>query len=157
GDAPELPGGRMVAVPNARAHLYYGGVDVTTNETPYSLVRFDEAPGALAFSKVQVAKAKATGDYLPALIYDAPRNRYIAACGANAIAGYHCNVTAYHPDTTEWETLTPAGDDKPKGRDGFFYAHDEENQRLVLFSGDMGGQGWDCACAQDTWALELAE
>jgi hypothetical protein len=159
GAVPMMPGGRMVDIPGERAAYYYGGLSTETEAggTPYSLLRFDYAPEALAFSDVDVTQDKASGDYLPAMIYDAPRNRYVTACGASDTLGYHCKVNAFHPDTGAWEALTPAGDEKPKGRNGFFWVHDVENDRLVMFSGEMGSGGWECNCAEDTWALELAE
>jgi hypothetical protein len=158
-EPPHLPGGRMAPIPGARANLYYGGIltEGDNASTPSSLVRFDYGPDDLTFAEANVTVEKSSGDYLPAFIYDAPRNRYITACGASDTLGYHCKVSAYHPDTGAWEKLTPAGDEQPDGRNGFFYVNDEENERLVMFSGEMGGSGWDCNCAEDTWALELAE
>lgn len=158
-NAPLLPGGRMVEVPGERAALYYGGLEVTEDggsATPYSLVRFDYAPGALTFTEVETS-TKPAGDYLPAIVYDAPRDRYVSACGVSDVYGYHCQIFTFDPKTGEWKGVVPAAGDRPTGRNGFFWVHDVDNERLVLFSGDGGSGGWACDCAQDTWALELAE
>jgi len=157
--APERPGGRMIDIPGERAAYYYGGIvmEGENASVPYSMSRFDYGPEALEFNDVAVTEQKASGDYLPAMVYDAPRNRYVTACGANDVQGYHCKVNAFHPDTGAWEVLAPAGDEKPKGRNGHFWVHDVENERLVMFSGEMGSTDWACNCAEDTWALELAE
>jgi hypothetical protein len=52
--------------------------------------------------------------------------------------------------------LEPADTDAPAGRNGQFFVHDVETERLIIFGGDAGGTA-SCECVNDTWALELSE
>lgn len=154
--APYLPGGRSAPVPGARAILYYGGT--APSDTPYSLKRLEYAPGVMRWTDEPVARAPSVGAYTGAFIFDEVNERYVSACGASSGVGYHCQVSTFITNGTQgiWQRETPAGE-TPTGRNGFFYAYDKETQRLIMFSGDQGGEGWAGDMAQDTWALELGE
>lgn len=97
------------------------------------------------------------GSYTGSLIYDAPRERWLSVCGADTrTLGIHCEVHAYAPGSG-WAPVSAAGDPTdgtfPRGRIGFHYAFDAENERVVMFGGHLGPGNLDIA--GDTWALEL--
>lgn len=153
---PKLAGGRVAPVPGERAVLLYGGV-ADDNDSPYSLVRFDYAEDALRWTDEPLAAPWPRGDYTGAFIQDPKRNRYLSVCGANQLDGPHCNVSAYYPNGDEpghWEWVETAIGDQPGGRYGFFFAYDEETDRVIVFSGQSDERD---VIAQDTWALELGE
>lgn len=158
--APTRPGGGLALLGDQQA-IYFGGL--IDNSTPFSVEKIDYSSNAPVFTTVAggggaIGGVGQVGDYQPSLAYDAPRDRLITACGLNMMWGHHCRVRSIDPATGEVTELATVGDG-PVGRNGHFWVHDAETERLIVFSGD-GGQsedGWMCDCQQDTWALELAE
>lgn len=152
-DAPYRPGG-TVAVANGVAHLY-GGLD--GNDTPSSLFRIDTSQAPATFAEVTLThEGDAAGDYQPSFVYDAPRDRFVTACGANIEWGMHCRVRVIDPATGIVSDPEIDGA-PPEGRNGQFWVHDEAEQRIIVFSGFRDGGVAGSTFYADTWALELAE
>jgi hypothetical protein len=154
-DAPLLPGGGMALVGDTEAYLFGGLVD--GNTTPYALTHLDYAASPPVFTDITSSaggEGNVAGDYQPSLLWDVPRNRLVAVCGVNTSWGPHCEVRIIDP-TTGSAVLAETTGEGPVGRNGHFWVHDAETERLILFSGDRGAP--DCDCHPDTWALELAE
>jgi hypothetical protein len=147
--APRTPGGRIAAIPDARALLYHGGLDGTS--TPPVLRRFDYGPDELTWATLD--SPSDPGSYTGAFVHDAARGRYLSVCGASSVLGYHCQVRAWTAESG-WTSLDTVGE-SPSGRAGFFFALDPATDRLVLYGGQGGGPGNDIL--SDTWALELGE
>jgi hypothetical protein len=158
-EGPRLAGGSLVTVPG-RVALYYGGMGKVGNDwqTPYSFWRLAYAPTEVTWEMQEVVGTSRHGDYQAAAVYDAPRNRVVFACGQNTVVGMHCDVSAFDLQTNTLSPVTPAvpAQGGPTGRNGFAWAHDVENQRLVIWSGEQGSSGWAPNAADDVWALELA-
>ena len=153
--APLRPGAGLALIGDSDA-VYYGGL-VDGNSTPYAVDRLDYSGDAPMFTNVVDGTGGlngGTGDYQPSLVWDAPRNRLIAACGLNNAWGTHCRVRTIDVETGMSTTLEAVGE-APTGRNGHFWVHDVETERLILFSGDAGSPS--CDCQPDTWALELSE
>jgi hypothetical protein len=156
-EPPHRAGGRVAPVAGKRAAMYFGG-DLPDQSIAYSLAKVEYTPSAEAWSTPPVTSGQGPKGILGSFIYDAPRNRYISACGYDG-AGINCAVDAFYPDTGEWKALNPALDNGvgPSPRYGFFHGYDEVNQRLVIFSGAQYPTGGNPVNpAQDTWTLELA-
>jgi len=155
-DAPDAPfrPGASVALVDGAPHLFGG---LAGNDTPSSLFRIDTESTPTSFTEVALAhQGDATGDYQPSFIYDAPRDRLIAACGANNAWGTHCRVRVIDLETgavTQPEITGPS----PEGRGGHFWVHDAQTERLIVFSGFRSGGISGDTFFDDTWALELAE
>lgn len=154
GDIPLDAGGRLATVPGSREVVLFGGSD-QQNVVSGDVSAFD--PMSSTFTTV--SSAAANGTLLGAFIYDAPRDRYLSVCGyGDAIS---CDVHAYDRASKSWTELDVSGsgsEEAPAGRYGFFYAHDTEEQRLIIFSGAQNPRpGNSVNPAADTWALELAE
>lgn len=150
-EPPHFPGGRVAPVPGERAIVYLGGVD--GNTTPSSFVRLDYAPEALSFSDMPGA-ATAPGSYNGAIVYDAPRRRWISVCGMST-QDFTCDPWVYGPEGG-WARLPVAPGPSPEPRYGFFHAYDERAERLIVFSGDTDGTSWEGKIDQRTWALDLS-
>jgi hypothetical protein len=146
-EPPHYPGGRAAPIPGSRSILYLGGLD--GNNTPRSLVRFDY--DTITWSDMP-GSANAPGSYTGSFVYDAPRKRWVSACGASN-QEFSCKPWQYTVGRG-WERLAYAGT-LPIKRTGFFYAYDEPNQRLIIFSGDTDGTSWMGKMDQKTYALEL--
>lgn len=149
GTAPLIAGGRS-ALSSGPVWMVGGELqgDVVTN----AVNTLDVSGATPVFTEVP-ADANAPKVTLGSLVYDAPRDRLVSACGftGNSI---HCEVRA-KPSNGTWEVLTTQGA-APSGRYGFFQTYDAKNQRLVVFSGAGWPTGGDpINAAQDTWALEL--
>ena len=154
-DAPALGGARWARGPGPREVVLLGGGDPNFNA---QLVAHRlPIDGDAIWSPVLFTKPiEAQTTQLGSLIYDAPRARFISACGITTDAP-HCQVGVLDTTQQSYSVLTPAGA-APSGRYGFFFAHDEENQRLVVFSGAQASVAANPVNpAQDTWALELDE
>lgn len=148
GPVPPATGGRVAVNPGSSEALYLGGVLLPSGDTPYVLSRLTTTATALTFSDAPSTGGR--GDYQPGFFFDAKRNRYLSLCGANDAIGWHCEVRALGSDGA-WTTVATAGA-APEGRNGHFYAYDAENDRVVMFGGDVNG-----STLGDTWALELSE
>jgi hypothetical protein len=158
-EPPHLATGRVALIPGERAILYSNGAD-QANQAPYSLKRFDYAPVKLTWSDVPATGAPASGEQLGSLVFDAPRNRYISACGLDGSFKPHCQVKAFYPAESRWELLTVEADkaELPTPRYGFFFAYDAETERLIVFGGAQEPMpGNPVNPAHDTWALELGQ
>lgn len=158
-EPPHVMGGQMAPFAGERANLLFGGLEHEGQDAynVYELMRFNYDPGQLSWERAGRATLP-VGEYKTAWIYDAPRARFISACGMNAIDGAHCKIKAYYPAEDRWETLQPAEGPAPSGRRDFFFAHDGATDRLLIFAGDRGqSEDWSCDCANDTWALVLNE
>jgi hypothetical protein len=154
--APHRSGGRIAAVADQPLALLYGGDDEQMN-IAYSMWRLDY--DALTWTEEPLLEGQAPGAILHSFVYDAPRDRFISACGYTG-DDIHCDVQEYVRDANggRWRTLEVAPGDVPSGRYGFFYALDAETDRLIIFSGAQWPTRVDPVNpAQDTWALELAE
>ncbi|MEM1034989.1 MAG: hypothetical protein AAGN82_31905 [Myxococcota bacterium] len=154
-EAPLRPGAGLALADGVP--FLFGGLE--GNTTPSSLFRLDGLDGSgAAFSEVALdhAGGDAVGDYQPSFVFDAPRGRFVTACGANTAWGDHCRVRVIDPATgavTEAEVDGP----RPEGRSGQFWIHDEAEARLIIFGGYAGAGATDGTFFGDTWALELAE
>lgn len=153
--APQLAANRAAPAPEG---FYLHGGSAQDMSTPAALYAFDISTRGWT----DLSGADTPPRQLGAFIYDAPRDRYISACGL----GFHplfglsidCSAAhAYDPFAATWETLATAGT-SPPGRYGFFYAYDSVNERIVLFGGAQTPTMTDPVNpAHDTWALELDE
>jgi hypothetical protein len=160
-DAPLRPGGGLALVGDQEA-VYFGGLQ--NNTTPFSVERIAYAGDSPVFTTIAgsgggFGGVGSVGDYQPSLFYDAPRGRLVTACGVNQTWGYHCRLRSIDAATGEMTELATTGVG-PIGRNGHFWVHDPETERLIVFSGDGGERDDDdsgCDCKDDTWALELAE
>ncbi len=158
-EPPHVMGGRVAPVKDQRAVLLHGGSSAESTIVP-SLVRFDHAAAQPLWTDVTTDGEGPAGDYTGAFVYDPLGDRYIHACGANEELGYHCEVYTLTLDSGgvgHWQHVEFPSGPRPAGRNGFFFAMDTVNNRLVLFSGEKGSASWTPNLAQDTWALELAE
>jgi hypothetical protein len=148
-------GGREASSPDEGAVYLFGG-SAPDGEGLTTLERLTwTSTGA---SLRPIALDDPTGSLQPAdlgsLIWDAPRQRLVSACGF-ATSAPHCQVAAIDPRTGRVEVLAPAGD-APTPRYGFFAAHDEEGQRLVLLSGAQRPRRSNPVNpATDLWSLAL--
>lgn len=156
GTGPVLAGGGLVKVPGRQRALYLGGLGRNGDNflLPFSLAHLDYSGAQPEWVTLTPTGAPGAGVYQPAFVYDAPRDRYISACGMGA-NGVHCDVSVYDLSSNAFSQIQAEGT-PPSGRMGFFWVHDEERERIIIFSGDQGGgAGGACNCAHDTWALEL--
>lgn len=152
-NAPNATGGRAAQGPLPQSIYYHGGIDAT-NDTPSLLRVLDYSGATPVWSEVDSQGTLAPGSYTGALIHDARRERWLSVCGASQSAGLNCRVTAF-TEEVGWESLSvDAEAGRPRGRYGFAYAFDEENDRIVIFGGQDGGANE--AIDGETWALELA-
>lgn len=151
GERPAVAGGRLATVPGSREVVLFGGSDLQ-NAVPGDVSVFD--PDTERFTTLSTAAANAT--LLGSFFYDAPRDRYLSVCGYGA--GIRCDVHAFDRASRTWTELSVAEGEAPTGRYGFFYAHDKEEDRLILFSGAQAPRPVNSVNpALDTWALELSE
>lgn len=145
---------RVAPVYDEQAVFYLGGLDSERYAVNYVL-KLNYATTPMTWSAVDDGTNPNTpiAPVNGAFIYDAPRDRYLNVCGYTALGSPHCDVHAFYPQRVQdrWEQLEVTGP-SPAGRVSFAYGYDEETQRLIIFSGEMGTQR-----AQDTWALELAQ
>lgn len=154
-EPPHLAGGRVAPVLGQAAVLLHSGLDANSDVPPV-VARFDYAATPPSWQTLNITGTPMPGDYTGAFVYDPRLDRYLQVCGVNNSAGYHCQVwelSLLGSTGGQWRRLMPAGP-APAGRNGFFFALDEPRNRLVLFSGEMGGNT-NANIAQDTWALEL--
>lgn len=154
GTPPQIAGGRA-AIGAAPGQLWLVGGEGPGHAVTSTVATLDTAGAMPAFADVP-ADPNAPKVTLGALVYDAPRDRLVSACGfaGNSV---HCEVRARPVGGTDpkWEVVQTQGA-PPTGRYGFFHAHDAKNQRLVLFSGAAWPlPGNSVNAQQDTWALEL--
>jgi hypothetical protein len=148
------PGGRVAVGPDGTAR-YFGGGAIGAGGG------LDTPPGFFAIGHDGPARARfetlpstgAPGSYTGALVYDAPRDRWLSVCGADAFMGIHCRVHAY-AESTGWQQVAVAEGERPAGRYGFHYVHDAVNERVIVFGGQIGPDNLDLDA--ETWALELA-
>lgn len=157
--APALAGGRVARIEGSDHAVVMGGSDQAGNAE----LRFDElrvVGGQAVFTPLSVTgTAGAQATQLGSWIWDAPRSRFISACGIST-RDIHCEIGAYDPANGSYQVLQPNNgiDDRPDPRYGFFAAHDTENDRLVIFSGARFPRARDPVnAAQDLWALLLHE
>jgi len=158
GELPALPGGGLAFGDVPTSALYYGGMgrDDLGFFIPYSMVELGFGDDETVTVTEHPAPAGvAGGAYQPAFFFHPPSGRYLAIGGTTATGALSMAVTAYDPQARSWSDVEVTGLGLPTGRTGFFWAYDEATDRFVVFSGDQGGQGPECACASDTWALEL--
>ncbi len=148
---PLLGGGRLVTIPGTRDGLFLGGMQQDRSIPPV-FARVTYGAQQVKWADEKVAQGTVQPDYQPGLVYDSRRKRYLSLCGLNKDMGSHCDVRSYTPGTAggTWEAL--AIGDGPRGRNGHYFAYDEETDRVILFGGDDRG-----LTLGDTWALELGE
>lgn len=152
GEGP-APGGRVATNSDGVVHYFGGGVIRASGEleTPPSFFALTAA-GAGARFDARPSEG-APGSYTGALVYDAPRARWLSVCGADSLAGIHCRVHAF-TEETGWQRVAVAEGERPAGRFGFHYVHDAATNRVVVFGGQVGSGNLDLD--GETWALELA-
>lgn len=157
--APERAGGRLAFIGDSGEAVLSGGA-------------FQNGEAVMAFDRLRLNGDRATftpmtvtgtvgaePSQLGSLIWDAPRQRMISACGV-ATQAVHCEIGALDPAAGTYQLLEPNNDrqDRPSPRYGYFAAHDLENDRLVIFSGAQIPRFRDPVnAADDTWALLLHE
>jgi hypothetical protein len=155
GEPPHLAGGGLAVIPGEVAAFHYGGLGGGGSELPFSLYRFEHS-GLPTWRPVTVADAPEDGTYQPAFFHD-PRRGVFLTIGGQGPSRTHMDIRVFDPAALTWTPLAPAPGPAPSGRTGFFWAYDPETERFIAFGGEQGGQDSGCNCAQDTWALELAE
>lgn len=155
--APHRGGGRAVLLPGATRLALMGGSDDSFT-TQLALDQLELSRDEAIWTRQPLLRGVgAHASELGGLVYDAPRDRIVSACGYNN-GDVHCQVAAYDRTQQTYDVLEPAAGDRPTPRYGFFAAHDVENQRLVMFGGAQDSiPGNLVNPAGDTWALELDE
>ncbi|MEW5850655.1 MAG: kelch repeat-containing protein [Myxococcota bacterium] len=159
--SPDVAGWRVAPVPGSAAVLLHGGdtSDGSLNNTTMRLRYEGDTP---TWSE-ETTTSNGFGSSLSAFFHDAPRDQWLQVCGIRG-QSVHCRVHAYDGLGTpeSWYEVEVADDDdgtRPVGRYGFFWAHDEETQRFIMFGGGRYpvSQADPVNAAEDAWALELAE
>jgi hypothetical protein len=150
---PGLPGGRIALAAEPAQALFFGGI-TAQQATPQGTYRVHFGRDNPRWEPIDVMSSRRSGDYQPGLVWDAPRRRFVSFCGVNAMQGNHCNVWLFDPSTQRWTASNDeTSESVPEGRAGFAYVHDVSENRVVMFSGDMGGSMF----AEGTWQLDLAQ
>jgi hypothetical protein len=155
-DAPDAPlraGGGMAFRPGERTGFLYGGL-TPNNTIPFAFDQLTYDDEGARWTAVEMDD-RGQGTYQPAVFFDARRDRFLAL-GGQGLFGTHVNLHAFRPQMGRFLPV-PTGEPRPVGRTGFFWAYDPQGDRVVLFSGEQGGEGWDCHCDDQTWALYLDE
>ncbi len=159
GAAPQRAGGRVAQIPGERAILFYGG-DRQDQTAPDALDRFDLATST--WTPVPLSPSQPSGEILHSLVFDAPRSRFVSACGIRGRDAIHCDVHALSlanggAERTRLQPVLASPGPGPAGRYGFAYAYDAETERLIVVSGARMPVRQDDMVnpAPDTWALEL--
>lgn len=158
-DGPEraLPGAGVARLPDGRVYRY-GGLNFNAlpgdRDTPFVLHRVDTSTRGLSFVEPPVS-GPSYGDYQPSFFHHPRTGLLYAVCGLNDQVGAHCEVSAYDPAAGTFRAVPVTGP-APVGRNGHFWAYDENSDRLIVFSGEGYPGTNNCRnCQQDTWALEL--
>ena len=160
--APLRAGGGLAFVPGTRTAYYYGGLarDGDSFGVPFAVDRLALDADVPAWNPVEIEGGR--GTYQPAFFYHPARAAFITLGGQGAL-GTHMNVNVFDPEAGTWSAMDIApgpgiGAAGPSGRTGFFWTWDPLGDRVVLFGGEQGGgEGFECNCATDTWALNLGE
>ena len=159
GDAPELGSGRWAKIPGQRRIVNVGGnapLKGTRSQGIYTLEMPADGTPTWSFTASDDAADFPT---LGALVYHAATARLILTLGISE------SDSGYFFFDQLWELVEPGAAtlirglraaDEPAGRYGFAYAHDESNDRIVVFS----GAGWPSAndpvnASEDLWELDL--
>lgn len=155
---PDMFGGETIApIPGEPAFLAtdaYSGWDGTG--TDYSLFRVDYEGESMGSRPLPVQGGPKSGSFGGALSYVPHLDRYLLACGMGE-ERTHCGVGLFDLSTGAYERVEVPGDG-PSGRYGFAFAYDEENRRLILFSGGQEpSRGNPVNAAADVWSLDLGE
>jgi hypothetical protein len=157
--APDRAGGRLAFIGDSGEAVVSGGA-YQNGEAVMAFDRLHFAGDRAVFTPMTVSgTVGAEPSQLGSLIWDAPRQRMISACGV-ATQSVHCEIGALDPVAGTYQLLEPNNDrqDRPSPRYGYFAAHDLENDRLVLFAGAQIPRFSDPVnAADDTWALLLHE
>lgn len=146
GAQPTLAGGRLAVDADGGA-LYFSGVDVSANATPYALTALVVDSNTATWTSAPAASG-ARGEYQPSFFFDAKRGRHLSVCGISDAVGYHCDVRELVGNA--WRAVTTSGM-PPIGRNGHAWVYDAKEDRLVIFGGDRQG-----STLGDTWVLELS-
>jgi hypothetical protein len=156
-DSPQRAGGRLVAFPDRAEAMFAGGADANdTAQLAFDRVAITGTVANWSSVNLAIQHQSAKETQLGALIYDAPRDRYLSVCGVTDFE-VHCQIGELASDG-RYSVIDPAPGEQPTPRYGFFAAHDEANQRLVIFSGAQTPiRGNPVNPAGDTWALHLDE
>lgn len=146
---------RAAVVPEDAAVYLFGGSDETgAGLSALERLTWTSTGATIARIELDEPTRRLNAAQLGSLIWDAPRQRLLSACGVGTSAP-HCQVVAIDPRTGRVEILAPAGDG-PSPRYGFFAAHDVEGQRLIVFSGAQRPlRNNPVNPATDVWALAL--
>lgn len=155
-DAPDAPlraGGGMAMRPGERSAIFYGGL-TPENALPFALNRLAYGPDGATWTPIEM-EDRGQGTYQPAVFFDARRERFLAL-GGQGLFGAHVKLHAFRPEAGRFLRV-PTSEPRPAGRTGFFWAYDPQQDRIVLFSGEQGGDGANCNCDAQTWALMLDE
>jgi len=152
GDAIPGAGSRRVAVIPGSATAYaFGGYTAASNLDDLYKIAFGN--GDATFTKLAVTGPEARE--LHVFAYDAGKQRFVL------FGGYGTSVLndtwlLSTGSTPQWQkVMTPT---KPTGRYGSFYAMDQVNHRLLVFSGGQTPKNKDPVnAAADTWALDLSQ
>ncbi|MCA9671112.1 MAG: hypothetical protein KC503_36190 [Myxococcales bacterium] len=148
--------GVRVAPDGSGALLVHGGQQ-SGGAYSTDLWRLDLAVEPPSWSKVSAASGAPGGVTLHAFIHDTPRARYVAMGGisGNALSGGA--IIFETAGGGAWKPLEIAAGPSPSPRYGFFFAHDAEGQRLIVWSGAQQPSAADpINAAQDLWSLDLA-
>ena len=151
--APAFGGGAFVHFPDGKRLATLGGIDA--NNSPrwhFDALDVEQA----TWSSVTVKNAPTSGAYQAGLVFDSRRGRYLHVCGQTS-TGVNCRVASLSFDDTgnvEWKNEALAAGETPTPRVGFAHAYDAENDRVIVYAGNISQQGKTIG---DTWALELSE
>lgn len=146
---------RAAAVPEDGAVYLFGGSDDSgVGLTTLERLTWTSTGATITPITLDEPTRRLNATQLGGLVWDAPRQRLVSACGFGTSAP-HCQVAAIDPRTGRVEVLAAAGEG-PSPRYGFFAAHDVEGQRLIVFSGGQRPlRNSPVNPATDVWALAL--
>ncbi|HAA54359.1 MAG TPA: hypothetical protein DCE42_06365 [Myxococcales bacterium] len=155
--SPKILTGTSASLPGSSKSFHYGG-GLESMRGPMNTKMFIFDSKTKTWSEDTETYDK-NASMLLRMHYDEKGKRFVTACGIKG-SSLHCNAATYTPDAPEgkrWKDITPA-QSGPSGRYGYFSMFDQENQRLIIFSG--GGQPSaqnPVGADSETWSLDLAQ
>ncbi len=149
GELTIAPGGARVAS-SATTTMIFGGANIAADrslETPRN-AQFIREEGAQIH--LEAAPTPPLGSYTGGFIHDTKRDRFVSFCGADSSAGFNCRVQSFSSGV--WSPVQTRGT-APTPRNGFHFAFDAVSDRVIVYGGDRGGQGWADGILGDVYTL----